>query len=106
MQDEGWTLAVRSMGFSTYIRPMDGQWYVKVEGQQEGTSVFDQLAVVREAGLYQRWGPFVGKSAMAHKFTHLDLIVHFEIKAPLLHRCVLSGGAGITRLGMVRSMFV
>jgi len=77
------------MGFATYIRPLGGQWYVKVEGQQEGTSVFDQLAVVREAGLYQRWGPFVCSSAMVHKFSHLDLICHFEIKAPLLHRCVL-----------------
>lgn len=90
-QDEGWTLACQSLGFATYIRPMQGTWYVKVVGEQEGTSVFDQLAVVREAGLYHRWGPFVGQSAMIHKFKHLDLVVHFDINAPLLHRCVPLG---------------
>ena len=68
---ENWTLAVRSFGFDTYVRPMGGQMYVKVEGEQEGTSVFDQLVVVRQAAMYHRWGPFVCSSALIHSFKDL-----------------------------------
>jgi hypothetical protein len=52
---EGWTLVMRSFGFETFVRPMGGQMLVKVSGEQEGTSVFDQLVVVREAAMYHRY---------------------------------------------------
>lgn len=52
---ENWTLAMRSFGFDTFVRPMGGQMLVKVSGEQEGTSVFDQLVVVREAAMYHRY---------------------------------------------------
>jgi len=51
---ENWTLVMRSFGFDTFVRPMGGQMLVKVSGEQEGTSVFDQLVVVREAAMYHR----------------------------------------------------
>lgn len=68
---DNWTLAVRSFGFDTYVRPVGGQMYVKVEGEQEGTSVFDQLVVVRQAAMYHRWGPFVCSSALVNSFKDL-----------------------------------
>jgi len=52
---ENWTLVMRSFGFDTFVRPMGGQMLVKVSGEQEGTSVFDQLVVVREAAMYHRY---------------------------------------------------
>lgn len=52
---ENWTLVMRSFGFETFVRPMGGQMLVKVSGEQEGTSVFDQLVVVREAAMYHRY---------------------------------------------------
>ncbi|KAM3576358.1 hypothetical protein VYU27_001709 [Nannochloropsis oceanica] len=91
---ENWTLVMRSFGFDTFVRPMGGQMLVKVSGEQEGTSVFDQLVVVREAAMYHRWGPFVCKSDLVHSFKHLDLMVTFELNAPLFHRdCLLRGYA-------------
>ena len=46
---ENWTFAAKMFNFETYIRPVGNQLYVKVEGSQEGTSIFNQLVVVREA---------------------------------------------------------
>lgn len=83
---ENWTLAFRTFGFDTFVRPVGEQMYVKVEGEQEGTSIFDQLLVVREAAMYHRWGPFVCSSALVHSFKQLDLMVTFELNAPLFHR--------------------
>ena len=85
-QTEGWTLAVQNMGFNTYTRFENGQLFVKVEGEQEGTSIFDQLVCVREGGMYNRWGPFVSDSSTRKGFKDLDRLIHFELSAPLLHR--------------------
>lgn len=94
-------MALRSFGFDTYVRTIDGQMYVKVEGEQDTTSVFDQLVVVREAALYNRWSPFVCNSSLIKSFKNLDLIMHFEINAPLLHRYVVKFSLWPCRNGQI-----
>lgn len=37
---------------------------VQVQGKFKDTNIFDQLAVIREADLYNKWGPFVSKSTL------------------------------------------
>lgn len=71
-----WVLASESHFFSLWIVTLwiVTLWIVKtktqqVQGKFEKTNIFDQLAVIREAELYNKWGPFVSKSTLL-KYVH------------------------------------
>jgi len=63
---DGWTYAQTHFGVTTHYRieEDDGSLTVRLQGELKGCSVFDQLAVLREADLYSLWAPFVRASSI------------------------------------------
>jgi hypothetical protein len=63
---DGWTYAQTHFGVTTHYRieEDDKSLTVRLQGELRGCSVFDQLAVLREADLYSLWAPFVKNSSI------------------------------------------
>ena len=71
--NDDWTLAQTLFGVTTYYRrEADGSLSVKLEGQVDDCSLFDQVAVIREFDLNYLWAPFVTSSMTV---AHLDKLV-------------------------------
>jgi len=76
-------------GISTFYKmdsEGDGSIWVKLEGTLAGVPLFEQLAVVREVGLFSEWVPFCNHSTFVRKIGVAELIAHLNILLP----CILS----------------
>lgn len=85
-QLDGWKFVQEFAGMKTYYRGVGSELYVKVVGRSENLSVFNQLAVVREVGMFDKWVPFLSESKLVKKISHLDLVLSFWVKLPFLTR--------------------
>lgn len=83
MDDNHWTLAQTLFGITTYYRhESDGSLSVKIEGQLEGVSLFDQVAVLREVDLHSKWAPFCSSSLTIAHLDKLDTVGWIVIGLP------------------------
>ena len=94
-KDENWIFSHTLFGISTfYRREPDDTLSIKLEGELTGAPLFEQLAVLREAHLYDKWAPFVSHSKCVAKLGHADFICWFQTTLPFLVRDCLYRGKG------------
>lgn len=83
LDDDHWTLAQTLFGITTYYRTeKNGSLSVKLEGQLEGVSLFDQVAVLREVDLHYKWAPFCSSSLTVAHLNKLDTVGWFVVGIP------------------------
>ena len=83
LDDNHWTLAQTLFGITTYYRnETNGTLSIKMEGQLEGVSLFDQVAVLREVDLHYKWAPFVSSSLTIAHLDKLDTVGWFALGLP------------------------
>jgi hypothetical protein len=107
MQNEDWKFAQTVGGITTYYQMNpNGSVRVKIEGRLQKSPVFDmvrvdvshgafsssnavavlpaQLAVLRQADLYNKWAPFMVESRIIHEFTKTELISWYRSVVPFV----------------------
>eukprot|EP00980_Cylindrotheca_fusiformis_P028160 scaffold22583_cov106-Cylindrotheca_fusiformis.AAC.31 len=81
--DDDWTLAQTLFGVTTYYRrESDGSLSIKMEGRLSGTSLFEQVAVLREVDLHYKWAPFCSSSLTVAHLNKLDTVGWFVVGLP------------------------
>ena len=85
--DETWIHGVTLFGITTHykIQP-DGTLLLRLEGSRDKLPLFEQVAVVHEIDLYPQWLPFCNTATMITKLSHSDLVLYFNIAAPMFSR--------------------
>lgn len=83
--ETGWVFAQKYFGVSTHYRmEEDGTLTVRLRADLEECSVFDELAVLREADLYPLWAPFVRASSLVQEVGKCELVIWFQFLVPWL----------------------
>ncbi|CAM9200624.1 unnamed protein product [Ectocarpus fasciculatus] len=90
-QSPDWLVAQTFMGITTFYKvDPDGSLWIKMHGTMDDVTVMDQLAVVREVDLFNKWVPFCDTSKLLKRLGIVELLVYFSMSIPGVGRdCVL-----------------
>jgi len=84
--EEDWIVAQTFFGVTTRYKPGDqGSIWIRLDGDMNEASLFNQLAVVRETGLFCQWVPFCNKSKALCWISGVELVTTMNIYVPPLN---------------------
>lgn len=87
-----WLVAQTFMGITTFYKvDPDGSLWIKMHGTMDDVTVMDQLAVIREVDLFNKWVPFCDTSKLLKRLGIVDLLVYCSMSIPGVGRCVACG---------------
>lgn len=68
-----------------YRREADGSLSIKLEGDVEGSHLFEQVCVLKEVDLHYRWSPLCTSSLKIADINKLDGVGWFVMGVPSFH---------------------